>query len=226
MCQVTAYFKYQFTNVKEQKRAREPRPYDCRYILHKCQHTLGSVDISSQRGNEEDCTGARLLVGVGFPNPLCGAEISIVRLFIHNRTVEARSPRLVSGHRIFQISIHKRERAKAGEGTSPLRYRYILHKCQHTLGSVDISSQRGNEEGCIGARFLVGVGFPNPFVRGGNLYRQPIHSQPNRRGKVSSPCARSPHISNINSQTCKSRSRRGNLAPTIAGISYIIVNTP
>ncbi len=126
LCQVAAYFKHQFANVKEQKRAREPRPYDYRYILHKCQHTLGSVDISSQQDNEEDCTSAGAFVGVGSPNPSRESAISIVRLTIHNRTVGARSPRLAPGRGIFQKSIHERERAKAGEGTSPCaRSRHI-----------------------------------------------------------------------------------------------------
>ena len=32
------------------------------------------------------------------------------------------------------------------------------------LGSVDISSQRNNQEGYTDAQSFVGVGFPNPFV--------------------------------------------------------------
>ena len=86
-------------------------------------YPLGSVDISSQRDNQKGCTDAEFFVGVGSPNPLvrfpnllCEAEISIVRLSIHNRTVGARFPRPLLLFHVCELIFEIRRRPGIGRG--------------------------------------------------------------------------------------------------------------
>ncbi len=113
--------------------------------------------ISSQRDNQEGYTDAQSFVGVGFPNPfvtfpnLWGEGTSPLRL--HNFITTRQSG-----------GLHRRAILRRGWVPQPIGIELSV------LGSVDISSQRDNQEGYTDAQSFVGVGFPNPFVTFPNLW--------------------------------------------------------
>ena len=108
-------------------------------------YLLGSVDISSQSNNREVCTDTWSFVGVGFPNSLVTHQRRLRTAVDRFSKIDVSVPRYefrptINSTRMvwgFQPALVN------GEGTSPLRLRTVLHKCQHALAplGLDMSIQ-------------------------------------------------------------------------------------